>query len=89
MSFKVLYSELQPCVLIACECNPRKPFLLLIRALNQTLTCGFCRAQYAIDVASYSSQRGAARPGQPTGTLKIKRTQPPGLADTGQHSKMN
>jgi len=86
MSFKVLYAELQPCVLIACECSPRKPFLLLIRTMNQTVTCTFCRAQYAIEVASYSSQTRRERP---TGALKIKRTLPAGLVDTGQHPKMN
>lgn len=89
MPFKILYSELQPCVLIACECSPRKPFLLLIRALNQTVTCASCKAQYAIEVASYSSQRNAARPQQTTGALKIKRTLPTGVADTGQHPKLN
>lgn len=89
MPFKILYSELQPCVLIACECNHHKPFLLLIRAMSQTVTCGFCRAEYAIEVASYSSQPGAVRREHPTGTLKIKRTKPGGLADTGRHPKIN
>jgi hypothetical protein len=89
MPFKVLYSELQPCVLIACECSPEKPFLLLIRALSQTVTCAFCRAEYAIEIASYSTQRTAARLEQPGTGLKIKRTLPPGVADTGQHPKLN
>ena len=86
MPFKVLYSELQPCVLIACECSPRKPFLLLIRMMNQIVTCELCQAEYAIEVASYSSR---AQREQPTGALEVKRTLPSGLADTGQHLKMN
>jgi hypothetical protein len=57
--------------------------------MNQTVTCGSCRAQYAIEVASYSSQRGATRQGQSTGALKIKRVLPAGVADTGQHPKLN
>jgi hypothetical protein len=86
MPFKILYSELQPCVLISCECSPRKPFLLLIRMMNQTVTCEFCRAEYTIEVASYSSR---SRREQPTGALKIKRTLPSGLSDTGQYPTLN
>ena len=50
---KVLYSELQPCVLIACCCSPDEPFLLLIRGIQQVVTCGFCGAAYQIECASY------------------------------------
>jgi hypothetical protein len=89
MSFKVLYSELQPCVLIACECNARKPYLLLIRALNQTVRCGFCHTEYAIEVASYSSQSTADVGEQTTGGLKIKRTPPPGPIPGGRRTKSN
>jgi|KBSSwiStaDraftv2_1062776.scaffolds.fasta_scaffold03192_13 hypothetical protein len=86
MPFKVLYAELQPCVLIACECSTRKPFLLLIRSMNQTVTCTFCRAQYAIDAASYSSNTRRERP---AGALRIKRTPPADLAASGQLPKLN
>jgi hypothetical protein len=89
MSFKILYSELQPCVLIACECSARKPYLMLIRALNQTVTCGFCHAGYAIEFASYSSQSTVGASDQTTGGLKIKRTPPPAPAPGGRKAKSN
>jgi hypothetical protein len=72
MSFKVLYSELQPCVLIACECKSQEPFLLLIRSLNQTVRCGFCNAEYSIEAASYVLPDPASE--QPPSGLKIKCT---------------
>lgn len=75
MSFKVLYSELQPCVLIACECKSQEPFLLMIRALNQTVRCGFCNTEYSIEVAQYVAQDTAAQEQAGNG-LKIKRTPP-------------
>jgi hypothetical protein len=56
MEYKVLYSELQPCVLIACNCSPAEPFLLLIRGIHQVVTCGFCSSRYRIEVASYDAR---------------------------------
>lgn len=75
MSFKILYSELQPCVLIACECKSQEPFLLLIRSLNQTVRCGFCQKEYSIEVASYVAQEVATSE-QPGNGLKIKCSPP-------------
>ena len=80
MSFKILYSELQPCVLIACECKTQEPFLLLIRALNQTVRCGFCNTEYSIEVASYVAQE-LAMSEQPANGLKIKCTPPTSTVD--------
>lgn len=56
MSYKILYSELQPCVLIACQCKSQEPFLLMIRMLDQTVRCGFCNKEYSIEVAQYVAQ---------------------------------
>lgn len=75
MSFKILYSELQPCVLIACECKSQEPFLLLIRTLNQTVRCGFCNTEYAIEMAQYVAPE-ATTSEQAGNGLKIKRTPP-------------
>jgi hypothetical protein len=75
MSFKILYSELQPCVLIACECKTQEPFLLLIRTLNQTVRCGFCNTEYSIEMAQYVAQDNATSE-QPANGLKIKRKPP-------------
>jgi hypothetical protein len=77
MSFKILYSELQPCVLVACECKAKEPFLLMIRALNQTVRCGFCNTEYSIEVASYAAQSPEASEQRPANGLKIKCTPPP------------
>lgn len=79
MTFKVLYSELQPCVLIACECKTQEPFLLMIRALNQVVRCGFCQAEYSIEIASYVAQEATSGE-QPANGLKIKCTPPATLS---------
>lgn len=75
MSFKILYSELQPCVLIACECKSQEPFLLMIRTMDQKVRCGFCNKEYSIEVAQYVTQ-DLATGEQPSNGLKIKCTPP-------------
>lgn len=85
MSFKILYSELQPCVLIACECKSQEPFLLLIRTLNQTVRCGFCNTEYSIEVAQYTAP-GLATSEQPASGLKIKCTPPATPAVDEEHA---
>lgn len=71
MSYKILYSELQPCVLIACQCRSQEPFLLMIRMLDQTVRCGFCNKEYSIEVAQYVAQEAGGEE-QPSNGLRIK-----------------
>jgi len=89
MAFKVLYSELQPCVLIACECNAQEPFLMLIRALNQTVRCGFCKAEYAIELASYVAETPVDDGAQPASGLKIKCVPAKSASDPVSQPTMN
>lgn len=76
MSFKVLYSEVQPCVLLSCDCRSGEPFLLMIRTMGQTVRCGFCSNEYAIEAAQYVARDSGN--GEPSSNgLKIKCTSPP------------
>ena len=70
--YKILYSELQPCVLISCNCSPQEPFLLLIRGIQQVVTCGYCNAAYQIECASYDL-KPTGRDGLPDTRLGIRR----------------
>lgn len=49
MTHKILYSELQPCVLVSCSCKEAEPFLMIFRALNQVIACGHCQTEYGIE----------------------------------------
>ena len=84
--YKVLYSELQPCVLIACYCSPVEPFLLLIRGIQQVVTCGFCRTAYQIENASYDVRSSSVRELGPDTRLGIRRIPRP---DVDPASKPN
>lgn len=48
MTHKILYAEIQPCVLATCECKSDEPFLMMFRAMNQVIACGHCAQQYGI-----------------------------------------
>jgi hypothetical protein len=76
MDYSVLYKELQPCVLIACNCSPGEPFLLLIRGIQQIVACGFCDARYHIESVAYDSTGGGETRGPADMRLAIKRSTP-------------
>ena len=88
VGFKVLYTELQPCVLIACECNAGEPNLLLIRSLNQFVECGFCHATYSIEVVTYATPSGERAEERPNGDFRIRR-RPPRSAAPSRVDKLN
>lgn len=48
MSHRILYSELQPCVLVACDCKEGEPFLMMFRSLTQAVTCAHCDQRYGL-----------------------------------------
>lgn len=49
MTTKILYSEIQPCVLVACSCKSDEPFLMIFRAFDQVIECGHCSTNYGIE----------------------------------------
>ncbi len=48
MTHEILYSELQPCVLLSCKCKPDEPFLMMFRSMTQVIECGNCKTAYGI-----------------------------------------
>jgi hypothetical protein len=73
MGYEVLYSEVQPCVLIACNCSPGQPFLLLIRGINQIVSCALCKSDYVIESVVYDTTKPTDLNAPPTAQLRIKR----------------
>jgi hypothetical protein len=49
MTTKILYSEIQPCVLASCNCRESEPFLMMFRAFDQLIECGHCNTSYGVE----------------------------------------
>lgn len=56
MTHKILYSELQPCVLVSCACKAEEPFLMLFRSMMQTILCDHCQQAYGIRLSGNELQ---------------------------------
>lgn len=59
---KVLYSELTPVILMACECRKEEPFLMMFRSLTQVIQCDHCKQDYGVVYGTNSEGKLTSQP---------------------------